>query len=74
MVHIPTGHELIFLDSLVIDRATLFNCLIGLNDYTISNCILSEVLNGQNIITVRLDVDNKITVSTLTNKTYSSAE
>lgn len=53
---------------LVSDRATLFNCLIGLNGYTISTGILSEELNGTDIIPVRLDVDDRITVGTLTNK------
>ena len=55
-------------DILVSDRATLFNCLIGLNGYTISTGILSEELNGTDIIPVRLEVDDQITVGTITNK------
>ncbi|MFR1519086.1 MAG: LysR family transcriptional regulator [Clostridia bacterium] len=39
---------------LVSDRATLFNLLIGLNGYTISTGILSEDLNGKNIISIPL--------------------
>lgn len=44
----------------VSDRATLFNLLIGLNGYTISTGIISEELNGENIISRPLDVDEKI--------------
>ena len=39
----------------VTDRATLFNLLIGLNGYTISSGILSEYLNGNNIVSVPLE-------------------
>ncbi|CAD2071266.1 LysR family transcriptional regulator [Jeotgalicoccus meleagridis] len=53
---------------LVSDRATIFNCMIGLNGYTISSGILSEELNGTDIIPVKLDVDDKITIGTVTNK------
>lgn len=38
------------------DRATLFNLLIGLNGYTICSGIISEELNGSNIVSVPLDV------------------
>ncbi|WP_054955374.1 LysR family transcriptional regulator [Paenibacillus dakarensis] len=41
----------------VSDRATLFNLLIGLNGYTISSGILSEDLNGGNIVSVPLISD-----------------
>lgn len=44
----------------VSDRATLFNLLIGLNGYTISSGIISEELNGENIIARRLNVDEVI--------------
>lgn len=44
----------------VSDRATLFNLLIGLNGYTISTGIISEELNGENIIARKLDVDEDI--------------
>ena len=53
---------------LVSDRATIFNCMIGLNGYTIYSGILSEELNGTDIIPVKLDVDDKITIGTVTNK------
>ncbi|WP_046175587.1 LysR family transcriptional regulator [Domibacillus indicus] len=46
----------------VSDRATLFNLLIGLNGYTISSGILSEDLNGSNIIPVPLEAEETITV------------
>lgn len=42
---------------IVSDRATLFNLLIGLNGYTISSGILSEDLNGANIVAVPLISD-----------------
>ena len=43
---------------LVRDRATLFNLLIGLNGYTICSGVISEELNGANIIAVPLEVDD----------------
>lgn len=43
----------------VSDRATLFNLLIGLNGYTICTGIISEKLNGENIISVPLDVKDE---------------
>lgn len=43
---------------IVSDRATLFNLLIGLNGYTISSGILSEDLNGGNIVSVPLISDD----------------
>lgn len=46
----------------VSDRATLFNLLIGLNGYTISTGILSSDLNGNDIASVPLDIEEKITV------------
>lgn len=46
----------------VSDRATLFNLLIGLNGYTISTGILSEDLNGSDIVPVPLQAEEKITV------------
>lgn len=52
----------------VSDRATLFNLLIGLNGYTISTGILSSDLNGNDIISVPLDVDEEITVGLLLHK------
>ena len=42
---------------IVSDRATLFNLLIGLDGYTISSGILSEDLNGSNIVSIPLESD-----------------
>ncbi len=42
----------------VLDRATLFNMLVGLNGYTICSGIISEELNGPNIIARPLDIDD----------------
>lgn len=52
----------------VSDRATLFNLLIGLNGYTISTGIISEELNGENIIARRLDVDEEIHIGYILRK------
>ena len=40
---------------MVTDRATLFNLVIGLNGYTISSGILSEDLNGSQIVSIPLE-------------------
>ncbi|MCR4670317.1 MAG: LysR family transcriptional regulator [Saccharofermentans sp.] len=42
----------------VLDRATLFNLLIGLNGYTICSGVINEELNGPNIIAKKLKVDD----------------
>lgn len=42
----------------VCDRATLFNMLIGLNGYTVCSGVISEKLNGPNIVARPLDVDD----------------
>ena len=42
----------------VCDRATLFNMLIGLNGYTICSGVISEELNGPNIIAKPLEADD----------------
>ena len=52
----------------VSDRATLFNLLIGLNGFTISTGIISEALNGKDIIAVPLDVNKHIRVGIITYK------
>jgi len=52
----------------VSDRATLFNLLIGLNGYTISTGILSEDLNGSNIVSVPLEEGESITVGWVVHK------
>ncbi|OZT12735.1 LysR family transcriptional regulator [Priestia aryabhattai] len=57
----------------VSDRATLFNLLIGLNGYTISTGIVSEDLNGSNIVSVPLDEGEFIRVGWVVhNKTQLS--
>lgn len=53
---------------LVSDRATLFNLLIGLNGYTISTGILSEDLNGRNIISIPLVSDEVIRIGYIAQK------
>ena len=52
----------------VSDRATLFNLLIGLNGYTICSGIISEELNGKDIVAVKLDVESKIRIGFITKK------
>lgn len=42
----------------VLDRATLFNMLIGLNGYTICSGVINEELNGPNIIAKKLKIDD----------------
>ena len=44
----------------VSDRATLFNLLIGLDGYTIATGILNSNLNGDNIVSIPLEIDDKI--------------
>ena len=46
----------------VSDRATLFNLLIGLDGYTIATGILNSNLNGDNIVSIPLDVDDVIDI------------
>ena len=46
----------------VSDRATLFNLLIGLDGYTISSGILSEDLNGSNIVSIPLESDEQMEI------------
>lgn len=52
----------------VSDRATLFNLVIGLNGYTISTGIISEDLNGTDIIAVPLKVKEIMQVGIVTRK------
>ena len=52
----------------VSDRATLFNLLIGLNGYTICTGVLSSDLNGDNIVFVPLECDEKMRVGWIVNK------
>ncbi|HCC00753.1 MAG TPA: LysR family transcriptional regulator [Ruminococcaceae bacterium] len=52
------------------DRATLFNCLIGLDGYTISTGVLSAELNAD-IVAVPLRVDESMTVGWIAHKNLS---
>ena len=51
---------------MVRDRATLFNLLIGLNGYTISSGVISKALNGENIVSVPLLVDDFMEIGYIT--------
>ena len=55
-------------DILVRDRATLFNLLIGLDGYTICSGVISEALNGPNIVAVPLDVEDSMEIGYLTHR------
>ncbi|WP_019804317.1 LysR family transcriptional regulator [Streptococcus mutans] len=46
----------------VSDRATLFNLMIGLDGYTIATGILNSNLNGDNIVSIPLEVDDEIDI------------
>jgi DNA-binding transcriptional LysR family regulator len=52
----------------VSDRATLFNLLIGLNGYTICTGVLSSDLNGDNIVSVPLETDERMRVGWIVNE------
>lgn len=49
----------------VLDRATLFNLLIGLDGYTISSGVLSSDLNGTDIVSVPLEGDEVMRIGYL---------
>lgn len=51
----------------VSDRATLFNLLIGLNGYTVCTGELNSALNGENIVSVKLDTDEIMRVGWISN-------
>lgn len=53
------------------DRATLFNLLIGLNGYTISTGVISHDLNGNNIISVPLQLEEEITIGYIIHENIS---
>lgn len=55
-------------DIMVCDRATLFNLLIGLHGYTICTGVISRALNGENIISIPLAVDDYMEVGFITHK------
>ena len=53
----------------VSDRATLFNLLIGLNGYTLCSGVISEALNGKDIIALPLAVgDEQMCIGYVTHK------
>ena len=56
------------MDIMVCDRATLFNLLIGLNGYTICSGVINGELNGKNIVSVPLDVDDYMEIGYITHK------
>ncbi len=47
------------------DRATLFNLLIGLNGYTVSSGVISHELNGENIISKPLEIDEYMKIGVI---------
>jgi DNA-binding transcriptional LysR family regulator len=55
----------------VSDRATLFNLLIGLEGYTISTGIVTADLNGNDIVSVPLQLEELITVGYITQRNMS---
>lgn len=52
----------------VMDRATLFNLLIGLNGYTICSGVIDKELNGENIVAVPLEAEGEMHIGVLTHK------
>lgn len=53
----------------VSDRATLFNLLIGINGYTICSGVISEELNGKDIIAVPLQaIEEQMHIGYITHK------
>lgn len=58
----------------VSDRATLFNLLIGLKGYTICTGILNSDLNGNNIISIPLDISDSMEVGYIINSKIKLSE
>lgn len=52
----------------VMDRATLFNLLIGLNGYTICSGVIDRELNGENIVAVPLRAEGEMHIGVITHK------
>ena len=52
----------------VSDRATLFNLLIGLNGYTVCSGVIDNELNGNNIVSRPLELDDFMKIGTVTHK------
>jgi len=52
----------------VSDRAAIVNFMIGLNGYTISTGLFPKYLHGDDIVSIPLEVDEKIQVGTIVHK------
>ncbi len=52
----------------VMDRATLFNLLIGLNGYTVCSGVIDKGLNGENIVAVPLNAEGEMHIGVITHK------
>ena len=50
------------------DRATLFNLLIGLDGYTVCSGVISHELNGEDIIAIPLEVEERMEVGIVTRR------
>lgn len=50
----------------VMDRATLFNLLIGLNGYTVCSGVIDKELNGENIVAVPLRAEGDMHLGVIT--------
>ncbi len=53
------------------DRATLFNLVIGLNGYTVSSGVIDRKLNGENIISKPLVIDEYMKIGTIKLKNHN---
>ena len=58
----------------VTDRAAVVNFIIGLNGYMISSGVFPKYLHGDDIISVALNVDEKIQVGTIMHKDATLSE
>lgn len=50
----------------VMDRATLFNLLIGLNGYTVCSGVIDKELNGENIVAIPLKAEGEMHIGVIT--------
>lgn len=50
----------------VMDRATLFNPLIGLNGYTVCSGVIDKELNGENIVAIPLKAEGEMHIGVIT--------
>ena len=56
------------------DRGAIVNFMIGLNAYTISSGIFPKYLNGKNIVSVPLDVEETMRIGYITNEKQELTE